>query len=368
MVKTNTYSGVQCPNGGISIETFTDVNADGLYIGSVDDPHNNKVICHGEKGADGKSGINSVVFSEPLLPDPAVCPVGGIKISSFLDNDRSGQLSAGDSVLFASVICHGIKGETGAKGDTGAQGAKGDTGAKGDKGADVVVVNRPIPAGTAECGGAGGNIVSSWTDVVSTDRDAGGSPIFTASPVNGLVDLNLKEFSLCHGKDGKSVAINQIDATTCPSSVGGKDIVIVRDLNDDSVADVGEPELNRFTICNGGNGADGRSSIITSSILDAGSAECQNGGVKFDICLKVDNTAGCGANDLNRSSPVVCNGADSVVTVTDIPVAPPGASGVPGAGGCLNGGVTYVSFTDINGNGIYDAQIDRNMTSKDICY
>lgn len=103
--------GLLCANGGLSVYTFRDSNADGLFDGG-EPVIKVKSICN---------GINSVVNLESVTSS-ASCPNGGVKIQS----------SSSSPV----EVCNGINGLNGEQGLQGVQGIPGLAGASGADGAD----------------------------------------------------------------------------------------------------------------------------------------------------------------------------------------------------------------------------------------
>jgi hypothetical protein len=89
-----------CPAGGFMITSGGDFDGDGELDG---EPTYEAVICHGQDGAPGADGLNSlVVTTEAAAAD---CPNGGKSIQTGIDEDRDGTLDA-DEVDATSHICN----------------------------------------------------------------------------------------------------------------------------------------------------------------------------------------------------------------------------------------------------------------------
>ena len=133
------HQGLICPNGGISVYNFRDINSDGYY--QVEEQILKvKAICHGlngqngtngingqdgEDGEDGLNGTNATVTLETIVSSPR-CPAGGIKIYA------SGSAPA--------EVCDGVNGLNGEQGLPGVQGIPGLNGTNGSDGTKVLPV------------------------------------------------------------------------------------------------------------------------------------------------------------------------------------------------------------------------------------
>jgi hypothetical protein len=106
--------GIACANGGISIFTFRDTDADGsLDIG--EQLVKVKSICNGLNGSNGTNGADAAMLLENIASSET-CPQGGVKISSGSDSTE---------------VCNGINGLNGEQGLQGVQGIPGLNGADG---------------------------------------------------------------------------------------------------------------------------------------------------------------------------------------------------------------------------------------------
>ena len=111
-------SGGVCYNGGVILSTFNDSNRNG-HLDINESIYNVKTLCNGINGTNGVNGVNSSVSLESL-PSGAVCPSGGVLISSNTGSTK--------------VICNGVNGLNGANGIQGTQGIPGIQGPMGPQG------------------------------------------------------------------------------------------------------------------------------------------------------------------------------------------------------------------------------------------
>lgn len=126
---TDILPGLACANGGVSIFTFRDIDADGL-MSAGEDIIKVKALCHGLNGTNGINGQNGIngtdgtnaSISLESIANSAKCPAGGIKINS--------------STSAAVEVCNGINGLNGEQGIPGVQGIPGLAGSNGTNGSN----------------------------------------------------------------------------------------------------------------------------------------------------------------------------------------------------------------------------------------
>ncbi|MGK5095507.1 hypothetical protein WDW89_26285 [Deltaproteobacteria bacterium TL4] len=150
---TDESAGTNCAAGGKKISVGLDngegggTAGNGLLEGGETD--SSTYVCTGAAGvtgttgAPGASGYTTLIKSSPANAS-ALCPNGGLKVDSGLDNGDSGG-TANNGLLekvevdATSYVCNGATETTGAKGDKGdtgdigAAGVKDDTGDKRDR-------------------------------------------------------------------------------------------------------------------------------------------------------------------------------------------------------------------------------------------
>ncbi len=103
---------LDCPEGGILVETGIDENGNGVLDPSeVDDTHK---VCNGEagkrgvpgqQGSRGEDGLTAMVSLERASEAPT-CPAGGVRIDAGLDLDRNGVLET-DEISTTRYVCDG---------------------------------------------------------------------------------------------------------------------------------------------------------------------------------------------------------------------------------------------------------------------
>ncbi len=118
---------VDCPYGGILVETGIDENRNGVLDASEVDE--SEKVCNGAPGADGSDGAdgsNGTNGSDGLnalvnISDEVAgsnCAAGGKRIDSGLDANANGLLDSGE-IASTDYICNGAPGNDGASGSDG---------------------------------------------------------------------------------------------------------------------------------------------------------------------------------------------------------------------------------------------------------
>jgi hypothetical protein len=102
IITTTLASGsTQCPGGGTKLESFTDLNANGTYESGVDSFYNVKYTCNGS---------NSVTITSTIASGDATCPSGGTLINTFTDINNNGIYdSTIDKNSNTYKVCNGQK-------------------------------------------------------------------------------------------------------------------------------------------------------------------------------------------------------------------------------------------------------------------
>lgn len=371
----------ECKSGSIVWTSFLDNNRNGSLTAGVDTVVDERKVCRAEPGA---SGVSTLV-TKTLTTDPR-CPAGGLEISSFVDKNANGQWDDGEVRLSENTICNGIAGTAGPQGDTGA------TGPQGPAGANTVTLSREIPADSPLCTGGGirfesfsdvnGNGAwdagtdlhhsisdlcknSEWV-VKSTSLEqgegncaAGGVVLqtFRDKNLNGRFDENmdgdLQERTICNGTNGSNgldgsdgvsalVVTSAFQGAPCPDSVHGTRFVSFLDNDGSGTWSNGDSQRNESHVC------DGTSQQVDLEQLPVGDSHCPSGGLRIET---VNGTAAV-------ESAYVCNGARSVVVSEAISA---------GSEQCSSGGMNFKTFTDINLNGTYENDVDRDFREVQLC-
>ncbi len=215
-------------------------------------------------------GLSSLIRTNPATAQQ--CTYGGFIFYAGLDTNGNGILGNGEiNANLTQVVCNGIPGINSA-------------------------VN--IEQDPAECGSAGGvEIQTGLDDVV----------------INGQLDFNEIDLVsyVCNGSDGldgngHSALIEQYDAGEACGVYGGIRVETGIDDNDNFILDSPEVDTVSF-VCNGVDGIDGEpgyNSLI--NVEDAGSGECEFGGVWVDVGLDNNPEDGILQNSEIDQSTLVC--------------------------------------------------------------
>ena len=100
-------------------------------------------------------------------------------------------------------------------------------------------------------------------------------------------------------------------------------------------------------------------SIILNEALEVGDLDCPYGGTKISTFTDVNlNGSYDATTDENYVTSNICNSRSIILTTTI----------ATGDSDCTQGGIQYDTFTDINGNGTYDSDIDTNYASNKVCH
>jgi hypothetical protein len=94
----------QCSNGGSVIETFSDLNGDGI-LEAGEKVLTQSIVCNGTQG----NGAGIVVAQAAS----GACPAGGEALTTFIDVNNNGILDAGETVTSISTLCNGTDGTNG---------------------------------------------------------------------------------------------------------------------------------------------------------------------------------------------------------------------------------------------------------------
>lgn len=230
----------------------------------------------------------------------------------------------------------------------------------------------------ASCGGSDGSdgvagkdgedgapaLVSTSQEPAGLNCQAGGWKIEAGSDRNGNGSLDGNEVSsvsyACNGKDGQN-GQDGSDGTTALVDVtpvgvsaectaGGYRVDSGLDLNNNDVLDSGEVQDSAF-ICDGEDGADGISALITTEI-DNTNAVCSAGGIRVLSGIDVNRNGQLDAGEETQTS-YLCNGeagqdgesgASALLASTQ----------VPAGGQCIAGGYRIDTGLDADGNGLLE--------------
>lgn len=318
-ITKNLPAGDSCSAGGLQVETFADLDDDRTF--DPNEPGQRSTVCNGIKGDTGTTGTAGTSMGVDIQQlDGNECARGGVNIRTFRDFDSDGNLDAGEQIIDTKAVCNGTQGE---KGETGATGAA------------IALHATPFDAETdkqAECENGGVKIETFKDD----DRDGAWdndevilstAPVFICAGVNGASGAN--------GMNSVVVAVPEPAGENC--TAGGTKYEMYLDLDGSLSHSSGDKQLAVNYVCNGSTGEPGTSPAVSVSNLPYGSTTCPSGGVQLIVGGEVKGT--------------VCSGVRTVVSFTPI---------AAGDAACPGGGDLYMSFSDMNGNGLYDSgDLDR---------
>lgn len=259
--------------------------------------------------------INLIKTTEE--PAGVNCTTGGTKIETGLDNNCDGVLEATE-VTSTAFICNGKNGRI------------------------SLTKTTNLPAGV--------------------NCEYGGTQVETGIDLNDNGILDLMEVSstvsLCNGIDGtngsdgskgnnaliKSTFLNP--GPNCAQ--GGIKLEMGNDLNANTILDANEVQSTQM-ICNGQNGATGKSSLIKSTSVTSG-VNCTEGGTKLEIGIDLNGNSVLDASEI-QNTQFICNGqnAPGKNSLIKSSIEPSGAN-------CSNGGVKLEIGLDFNSNSILDQE------------
>ena len=294
----NTAPVVSCSQGGVTVNSGIDVNANGVLDAS--EITNTQFICNGVAGTVGASGINGIngltaLVSVTTEPPGANCATGGKKINSGLNTNGNGILDSTE-ITSSSYICNGATGATGTSGTTGTTGASGVSGANG---LNTLLVSIAEPVG-ANCTYGGTKVTSGF--------DNNGNGILDSGEITSIAYI-------CNGANGSNGANGNTGATGTNGATG----------------------------TTGTNGANGLNALVAIAAEPVG-VYCTYGGIKITSGLDTNANEQLDPSEVS-STTYVCKGASVAFTILNTaPVA-----------SCPQGGVTVESGLDVNSNGVLDA-------------
>lgn len=278
------------------------------------------------------------------------CEFGGVELRSGIDVDNDGLVDTSE-LDFSRAVCNGEDGRdglNGTNGEDGADGQDGEDGIIGEDGLTLEVETSPIEPGQV-CAN-GGTLFTFGYDDNDDDAITGDEIVDTVEVCNGRDGTDGEDG--VDGEDGMTSlmeleTLGQGDATC---TAGGVRLRVGFDTTGDGNID---DTSSTREICNGidgqdgtngQDGEDGLNTLVETSPLAVGNANCPGGGVQVTFGY---DTTGDDTIDQVTSTESVCNGIDGQ-DGQDGEQGPTGPQGPAGEDGqdASGGGATLV---DANG-------------------
>lgn len=292
-VKTSTEAaGANCPAGGVRVETGLDDDDDRqLDPGEVDAT---AYVCD---GADGFTTLVKLVTIETDLTRP-ICPLGGTRIESGRDKDRSGTLEESEVESFTSVCSIRVN-------------------------ENLFLVDNAVELPGTNCASGGTRTrfgIDDDGDHVLDPEEVDGTPVYLCNEVQLIA--------------GKTSLVATQAATVAECTFGGYEMRFGLDDNYNGTLEEGEVDGLRV-VCNGDNGYAG---LVEQDPFVGG--ECGAGvpGIEIASGLDTDRDGHLDNSEITAHENV-CDGLDG----------PPGPAALvvqtPGAPHCPDG-ITILTGTD----------------------
>lgn len=256
---------IQCPDGGISIDTGIDDNKNGML--DTNEVDNTNYICNGQKG------INALVKVESE-PAGVHCIVGGQKVLIGSDSNVNSTLDSNE-VTSTSYICN-----------------------------STVSTSNPS------------SILKITSEAAGTNCPVGGIKISSGLDVNGNGTLDSVEVKstnfVCNGSNGTDGPTSLMNTSIEPAGsncvYGGIKVESGLDANRNGILDTAEVSSIKF-VCNGSSG------MLVKTAIESAGTNCAGGGVKLEAGLDTDSNGVLDTAEIT-STNFVCNGATPIINNT----------------------------------------------------
>ncbi len=312
----------ECPFGGILVETGVDVNSNGILENTeVDEAHK---VCNGEDGLVGRHGLNALVnVAEEQAGNN--CLNGGIRIESGTDINEDNLFDI-EELINTVYVCDGSEGLNAlviplpelAGENCSAGGIRLESGL--DVNANDLLDTAEVTEFQYACNGMNGlnALVNTIIEVPGNNCLAGGLRVDVGQDVNNNNLLESEEITmtnfLCHGAAGINGIVDSLTENVGANcSSGGVKLYSGFDINNNSQLDGGEITATNY-ICHGNSGADGSDGLTGLNALVITSTEvagvnCQSGGLRIDTGL--DNNANNSLDNGEISTThYICDGSN----------------------------------------------------------
>ena len=221
----------------------------------------------------------------------------------------------------------------------------------------------PIDLGDSRCT-YGGTLFTAWTDQVKLDgiytegqdKDYTEQVICFSRPTGNMLTVT-------QPGDFKVIATDVVlGDSDCPQ--GGKRYESFIDVDGNSNYDSKvDTSYNAKKICNGLNGTAtlfGANSGVSATVINSGDSQCPTGGLRLDLFTDMNGNGTYDPDiDTFHTIKYICHGSNSI-TVTKALAS--------GDTICTSGGTEINTFTDINHNGTYESSIDKNSNTYKVCH
>ena len=327
-----TDAGRACPNGGVIISTGLDVNGDGeLAASEVTATHTVCSGINGSNGSNGGTGHSSLVFTTSLPTGNSHCPYGGTEIDTGLDNGDGGG-TADDGILQAGEV------------DSTQYVCSVETSASG--GHNSLVSTTELSSGDRNCPAGGTEIDSGF------DNGSGGGTADDGVLQSG--EITATQY-VCDGSSGNAshdslVKTTVLDVGDSHCAEGGTQIDSGVDNGaghgtaDDGILQNGEITSTQY-VC---SGVASPTELVTTTAVAVGDSTCPFGGIV--IATGLDNGAGGGtagdgtlqSGEVTSSNYVCASAPSSLVVTTTL---------ATGSANCPDGGTELDTGLDNGANG-----------------
>lgn len=319
-------SDVDCPNAGLRVLNWIDRDGNGVL--SEEEDATSQKVCN---GVDGLDGIDILIKTTTLTPDPLVCPRGGIRVMTGKDLDRDDVLDA-EEVTSNEKICHGVYGLVETKvlapkaDECPAGGLQLDSGADTD--GDGVLADGERDVSRKLCNAV--SSVSRTTKLKPDEKECayGGTKLESGLDVDSDHQLDSAEVTssalICNGTNlaVRTIAL-EVGSEECPA--GGSVIETGIDTNGDT--ELGDSEISkRQVLCQPPQ------LLFETTTINVDDDTCPHGGLRVTSGHddgQPDGTAGdgilqAGENELDKSiclapTNVLVSGGSGSCTVTPGP-------------------------------------------------
>ena len=294
-----------CPSGGIRVESGLDEDEDGVL--SPEEVSQVQKLCN------GMDGVSTQIETVTLEPGDPNCPNGGTTLTVWQDLDFD-SIRTEEETESVQTICSGIDGIDG-----------------------LSTFTQLTTLAPDESCPAGGVLIEAGLD---EDQD-------------GLLipEEIISSQVVCNGVDApytQWLSEPYAPDETCPE--GGIKMVAWQDVNDDAIYDPGlDLSVHESILCHGAPGEAGFDALIRAIEIAPGSPECAAGGIQLDGGRDLNRNGSLEADEITMTQ-LLCNAEDALPFLSQTVVLNPDPEGCPAGGTQLQLG------PDNNLNGILDPE------------